>query len=150
MIEDCCLAPDVNIPFPALCNIYGCEIGEGTFVGPFVEIQRGVSIGERCKIESHAFICSNVAIGDRVFVSHGVKFCNDRYPYIDRGTNKLEYIIIKDGAFIGTNATILPGITIGELAGVGAGAVVTRDVPARAFVAGNPAKVIRQNGRKVT
>ncbi|MGE5224482.1 MAG: acyltransferase [Omnitrophica WOR_2 bacterium] len=144
------LGENVKIYYPDLVNLYGCMIGEGTTVGPFIEIQRGVKIGARCKISSHSFICQGVRIEDEVFVGHGVMFINDLFP---RSTNvdgslqssddwQLVETLIKRRASIGSNATILGNITIGECAMVGAGAVVTRDVADYAIVAGVPAKVI--------
>ena len=132
-------------------NLYGCSIGDGSKIGTFVEIQRGVSIGKNCKISSHSFICEGVHIEDNVFVGHNVTFINDRFP---RATNadgslqtdadwSLEETRIKTGASIGSSVTILCGITIGEGAIVGAGSVVTKDVLPRTIVAGNPAKVVR-------
>ncbi|HYP21964.1 MAG TPA: acyltransferase [Actinomycetota bacterium] len=129
-------------------NLYGCTIGDETFVGPFVEVQRGVTIGRRCKIQSHTFLCTGVHIGDEVFVGHGVVFTNDRAP---RATNAageiagdddwmLEETHVGRRAAIGSGAVILPGLTIGEGATVGAGAVVTKDVPAGAVVTGVPAR----------
>ena len=144
------LAPGVVIFRPELVNLYGCSIGAETTVGPFVEIQRGVSIGARCKISSHTFICTGVTIEDEVFVGHGVVFVNDLVPRAttDDGRFKtdadwhLTPTRICRGASIGSNATILGGLTVSSRALVGAGAVVTRDVPAFAVVAGNPARVI--------
>jgi UDP-2-acetamido-3-amino-2,3-dideoxy-glucuronate N-acetyltransferase len=140
----------VRILHPDLVNIYGCEIGEATQVGPFVEIQSDVVIGAYCKIQSHAFICSGVTIEDGVFVGHGVMFVNDLYPRSTTEDGKLQtpndwelaQTTIKERASIGSNATILGGLTIGKSALVGAGAVVTRDVPDYAIVAGVPAKVV--------
>ncbi len=128
-------------------NLYGCEIGDGTKIGTFVEIQKGAKIGKNCKISSHSFICEGVEIDDNVFIGHGVMFINDRFP---RATNddgsmqteedwKLETTHIKKGASIGSNATILCGVTIGEKAVIGAGAVVTKDVPNGGIAYGNPA-----------
>ena len=146
------IAPDVklgrNVRIHAFVNLYGCEIGDETRIGPFVEIQKGAKIGERCKISSHTFICEGVTIEAEVFMGHGVTFINDRYP---RATNsaghlkteadwKCQTTLVKRGASIGSGATLLGGITIGENAIVGAGSVVTRDVPANTTVAGNPAK----------
>ncbi len=129
-------------------NIYGCEIGDESMVGPFVEIQSGVKIGKRCKIQSHSFLCSGVTLADGVFIGHGVMFTNDKSPRATKESGELQTAddweciptLVKRGASIGSNATILPGVTIGEGAMVGAGAVVTKDVPAGATVVGNPAK----------
>ncbi len=144
------LAEGVHIPQPDLVNLYGCTIGAETRVGAFVEIQRGAEIGTRCKISSHTFICEGVAIEDEVFVGHGVMFTNDRHPraadergkLLASGEWKLERTLVKQKASIGSNSTILCGITIGEGAIVGAGTVVTSDVPAHAIVAGVPARVV--------
>lgn len=138
-----------NVRIFSFVNAYGCEIGDETRVGAFVEIQKGVSIGKRCKISSHSFLCEGVNIEDNVFIGHGVMFINDKFP---RATNEdgspqteadwaVIPITIKKGASIGSNATILAGVTIGENALVGAGAVVTKDVPDGATVAGVPARV---------
>ena len=132
-------------------NLYGCTIGDDTRIGTFVEIQRGARIGARCKIQSHTFICDGITIGDGVFVGHGVMFINDRLPRATRPDGapqteadwKLEPTVVRRGASIGSNATILCGVEIGERAVVGAGAVVTKSVPAGAVVAGNPARVIQ-------
>lgn len=144
------LGPGVAIRHPELVNLYGCTIGADSTVGPFVEIQRGATIGARCKISSHAFICSGVTLDDEVFVGHGVIFTNDRHPRAARdgrplaaGDWKQEPTRVERGASIGSGAVILPGLTIGRDAMVAAGAVVTRDVPARAVVAGNPARRLR-------
>lgn len=131
---------DVIIPYPDLVNLYGCEIGDGCFIGPFVEIQEDVKIGKNCRIQSHSFICSKVRIGNSVFVSHGVMFINDRYPPC-RNPGKWEETIVEDKAVIGSNVTILP-CRIGRNALVGAGAVVTKDVSPNKIMAGNPAKII--------
>lgn len=141
--SDVVLGPGVKIFAPDLVNIFGCQIGAGTFVGPFVEITRGVVIGERCIIESHSFICDRATIGDEVFIGHGVMFTNDLYPRTDRQVERLP-ITVGRRASLGSNATIVGGVSIGANAVVGAGAVVTRDVPPLAIVAGNPARVIRQ------
>jgi acetyltransferase-like isoleucine patch superfamily enzyme len=144
------LGRDVRIFQPDLVNLYGCSIGAETKIGAFVEIQKNVSVGERCKISSHSFVCEGVTIEDEVFVGHGVMFTNDIYP---RAVNedgslqtdadwKVVNTTVKKRASIGTNATILAGVTIGEGAMIGAGAVVTKDVPDFAIVAGVPAKVI--------
>jgi acetyltransferase-like isoleucine patch superfamily enzyme len=148
--DDVKLGEGVRIFHPALVNIYGCALGSETTVGPFVEIQRGVSIGARCKISSHSFICSGVTIEDEVFVGHGVMFINDVYP---RATNEdgslqsaddwtMVNTLIRKRASIGSNATIMGGVTVGVGALVGAGAVVTHDVPDYAIVAGVPARVV--------
>jgi acetyltransferase-like isoleucine patch superfamily enzyme len=149
------IAPSVklgkNVRLICFANLYGCEIGDETFIGPFVEIQSDVRVGSRVKIQSHTFICSGVTIGDGAFIGHGVMFTNDRFP---RSTNedgsmkgsqdwKCEPTLIGRRASIGSNATILCGVTIGDDAVVGAGAVVTKNVPARAVVAGNPARILR-------
>jgi acetyltransferase-like isoleucine patch superfamily enzyme len=149
------IAPDVklgnNVKLSRFINLYGCQVGDETKIGAFVEIQKNASVGKRCKISSHTFICEGVQIEDGVFVGHGVTFINDSYP---RATNplgelqtesdwKVERTVVKKGASIGSGATLLSGIIIGENAIVGAGSVVTKDVPPNAIVAGNPAKVFR-------
>ena len=144
------LGDNVAIFHPALVNLYGCTVGDGTKIGTFVEIQRGASIGARCKVSSHSFICEGVHIEDEVFIGHGVMFTNDRHP---RATNpdgslqtdadwQVHPTYVRKGASIGTHATIISGITIGEGALVGAGAVVTKDVPPYAIVTGVPACVV--------
>jgi UDP-2-acetamido-3-amino-2,3-dideoxy-glucuronate N-acetyltransferase len=125
-------------------NIYGCEINENVLIAPFVEIQKGVKIGKNCRIQSHTFICDGVTIESDVFIGHGVMFCNDKYPKVQNPDWKLERNLVKRGASIGNGAVILPGVTIGERALVGAGSVVTRDVPANMIVVGNPARVLRR------
>ncbi len=156
MTENFCrISSDVkmgnSVQVYAYVNLYGCEIGDHCKIGTFVEIQRGAKIGNKVKISSHTFICEGVTIEDDVFIGHGVMFINDRYP---RATNqegelqsgedwKLEPTLVKKGASIGSNATILCGVTIGESAVVGAGSVVTKNVPSKAIVAGNPARLIR-------
>lgn len=148
--SDVLLGVDVTIAHPELVNLYGCEIGAETSVGPFVEIQRGCVIGSRCKIGSHSFLCAGVLIEDAVMIAHGVMFINDRFPsatsadgYLKvTGDWRLEPILVCRGAAIGSNATILAGVTIGHDALVAAGAVVTRDVPAHAIVSGVPARVV--------
>jgi acetyltransferase-like isoleucine patch superfamily enzyme len=149
------IAPDVrlgrDVKIYAFVNLYGCEIGDESKIGAFVEIQRGVRIGQRVKISSHSFLCEGVTIEDEVFIGHGVMFINDLYP---RSTNldgslkgaedyDLVTTLVRRRASIGSNATILAGVTIGEGAIVGAGSVVTRDVPPFTIVAGNPARVLR-------
>ncbi len=132
-------------------NLYGCEIGDETKVGTFVEIQKGAKIGKRCKISSHSFICEGVTIEDEVFVGHNVTFINDLFPRATAGGQlqteadwKCIPTLVKKGASIGSSATILCGITIGEGALIGAGSMVTKDVPAGAVVAGNPAKIVKK------
>ena len=148
--ENVKLGDKVQIFQPTLVNLYGCTIGDETKIGAFVEIQKNVNVGARCKISSHTFICEGVDISDEVFIGHGVMFTNDLYP---RATNpngglqteadwKIEPTCIKRGASIGSNATIIAGTTIGEGALVGAGAVVTKDVRPYAIVAGVPARVV--------
>jgi len=149
------IAPDVKlgcgVKLSKFINLYGCEIGDETKIGAFVEIQRNAIVGKRCKISSHSFICEGVTIEDNVFIGHGVTFINDSYP---RATTlegqlqtesdwKLERTLIKKGASIGSGATILSGVTVGENAIVGAGSVVTKDVSGNTIVAGNPAKFLR-------
>jgi acetyltransferase-like isoleucine patch superfamily enzyme len=140
-----------NIKLANFVNLYGCSIGDNTKIGTFVEIQKNAKIGRYCKIQSHTFICEGVTVEDNVFIGHGVTFINDKYP---RATNsegtlqseadwKVIPTIVKTGASIGSGATILCNVTIGENAILGAGSVVTKDVPPNAIVAGNPAKFIR-------
>jgi acetyltransferase-like isoleucine patch superfamily enzyme len=153
--EYCSIAPDVKlgkgVKLSKFINLYGCEIGDDTKIGAFVEIQKNASVGRRCKISSHTFICEGVTIEDNVFIGHGVMFINDRYPRATANGQlqteadwKVERTVIRNGASIGTGATILANITIGENAIVGAGSVVTKDVPANSIVGGNPAKVFRK------
>jgi UDP-2-acetamido-3-amino-2,3-dideoxy-glucuronate N-acetyltransferase len=137
----------------AFVNLYGCEIGDETRIGTFVEIQKGARIGSNCKISSHTFICEGVTIESEVFVGHGVTFINDRFPRATNGAGQLQSeadwdcqsTLVKRGASIGSGVTLLGGITIGEYAIIGAGSVVTKDVPANAVVAGNPAKILRES-----
>jgi UDP-2-acetamido-3-amino-2,3-dideoxy-glucuronate N-acetyltransferase len=147
------LGHGVHIPQPALVNLYGCSIGDGSRVGAFVEIQKNARVGARCKISSHTFICEGVTIEDEVFVGHGVMFINDRHPRATADGGGLQSeadwvclpTLVKYGASIGSGATILCGVTIGEKALVGAGAVVTKDVPAHAVVAGVPARLLARS-----
>ena len=150
------IAPDVklgrDVKVYAFVNLYGCEIGDESKIGTFVEIQKGVKIGERVKVSSHTFICEGVTVADEVFIGHGVMFINDKYPRATTETGQLQNeadwvcipTLVKRGASIGSNATILCGVTIGENAIVGAGSVVTHDVPQNSVVIGNPARVIRE------
>ena len=150
------VAPDVklgrNVQMYCFVNLYGCSVGDDTRIGAFVEVQRNAAIGCRCKISSHTFICEGVHIEDDCFIGHGVCFTNDKYPRAttDEGLPQTEsdwQVVetwVRRGASVGSNATILCGVTIGEGAIVGAGAVVTKDVPAQAIVAGNPARVLRK------
>jgi acetyltransferase-like isoleucine patch superfamily enzyme len=150
------IAPDVklgrDVRIYGFANLYGCEIGDDTRIGTFVEIQKGAKIGERCKISSHTFICEGVTIESGVFIGHGVTFINDRYPKAVNDAGELQTeadwncqrTLVKKGATIGSGVTVLGGITIGENAMVGAGSVVTRDVPPDATVVGNPARIFRK------
>lgn len=145
------LGMDVGIPQPDLINLYGCTIGDETRIGSFVEVQKNATIGSRCKISSHSFICEGVDIEDEVFVGHGVMFTNDLYPQATTDDGQLQtdddWEVVRTRicrrASIGSGAVILPGITIGSGALVGAGAVVTKDVPENAVVTGNPATIIK-------
>jgi len=136
----------------AFTNLYGCEIGDEVKIGTFVEIQKGAKIGNRCKVSSHSFICEGVTLEDEVFIGHGVMFTNDMFPRATAGDGRPQTeadwqclkTLVKRGASIGSGATLLCGITIGERAVIGAGSVVTKDVPAGVIVAGNPAKVLRK------
>ena len=150
-----CIAPDVklgeNVKLSKFINLYGCEIGDRTKIGAFVEVQKNAKIGKNCKISSHTFICEGVTIEDEVFIGHSVTFINDSYPRATTGGGNLqteadwtvEKTVVKKGASIGSGATILSKVTIGANAIVGAGSMVTKDVPANTVVAGNPARVLR-------
>ncbi len=150
-----CIASDVklgkDVKLSKFINLYGCEIGDKTKIGPFVEIQKNAKIGKNCKISSHSFICEGVTIEDNVFIGHGVTFINDSYPRATTPAGELqseqdwkaEPTLVKKGASIGSGATILSNVVIGENAVVGAGSVVTKDVPANAIVVGNPARFLR-------
>jgi acetyltransferase-like isoleucine patch superfamily enzyme len=150
------IAPDVklgrDVRIHGFVNLYGCEIGNDTRIGTFVEIQKGAKIGDHCKISSHTFICEGVTIESEVFVGHGVTFINDRYPRATTAGGQLQSeadwhcqnTLVKRGASIGSGATLLGGITIGENAVVGAGSVVTKDVPPDGIVAGNPARILKK------
>jgi acetyltransferase-like isoleucine patch superfamily enzyme len=150
-----CINPDVklgeNVKLSKFINLYGCEIGDNTKIGAFVEIQKNSTVGKNCKISSHTFVCEGVTIEDEVFIGHGVTFVNDMYPRAATATGeiqtesdwKVQKTLIKKGASIGSGATILADVTVGENALVGAGSVVTKSVPPHAIVAGNPARVLR-------
>ena len=150
------IAPDVvlgkDVVLNDFINLYGCKIGDGTRIGPFVEVQKNATIGKRCKISSHTFICEGVTIEDEVLVGHGVMFINDKYPKATDESGELQTeedwevipTVVKRGASVGSNATLLCGITVGSGSIVGAGSVVTNDVPDRTIVAGSPAKIIRK------
>jgi len=155
-----CIAADVklgvDVKLSKFINLYGCEIGDETKIGAFVEVQKNAKIGKRCKISSHTFICEGVTIEDNVFIGHGVTFINDSYPRATSAEGKLqteadwkvERTEVRSGASIGSGATILSGLTVGKNAIVGAGSTVTKDVPENAIVAGNPAKILRYLGGK--
>lgn len=155
----CRIAPDVklgrDVKIFGFVNLYGCQIGDETRIGTFVEIQKGAKIGARCKISSHTFICEGVEIEDEVFVGHGVTFINDKLPRAVNAAGEpaseadwfCQRTLVRREASIGSGSTLLGGITVGEKALIGAGSVVTKDVPANTIVAGNPARVLR-NGKK--
>src|SRR5262244_859358 len=155
MNEYICISADVklgkDVKLSKFINLYGCEIGDETKIGAFVEVQKNATIGKHCKISSHTFICEGVIIEDNVFVGHGVTFINDSYPRATTASGqlqteadwKVERTLVKRGASIGSGATILSSVSIGENAIVGAGSVVTKDVPSNVIVAGNPAKILR-------
>ena len=150
-----CIAEDVrlgrDVKLSKFINLYGCEIGDETKIGAFVEVQKNSTVGKRCKISSHTFICEGVSIEDNVFIGHSVTFINDSYPRATTADGnlqtesdwKVERTVIKKGASIGSGTTILSNVTVGENAIVGAGSVVTKDVPRNSIVAGNPAKLLR-------
>ncbi|MBF0094337.1 MAG: N-acetyltransferase [Alphaproteobacteria bacterium] len=148
--DTCVLGRDVKVFHPDLVNLYGCTIGEGTRIGTFVEIQKGAVVGRHCKVSSHSFICEGVTVEDAVFIGHGVMFTNDLRPRAANPDGSLQTeadwtlvpTLVRQGASIGSNATIVAGVTIGRHALVGAGAVVTADVPDHAIVAGVPARVV--------
>jgi acetyltransferase-like isoleucine patch superfamily enzyme len=153
--EFCSIAPDVKlgegVKLSKFINLYGCQIGENTKIGAFVEIQKNATVGKNCKVSSHSFICEGVKIEDNVFIGHGVTFINDSYPRATAADGqlqtekdwKVEQTLVKKGASIGSGSTVLSNVVIGENAIVGAGSVVTREVAPNTIVAGNPAKVLR-------
>ena len=156
MTDYVCIAPDVklgkDVKLSKFINLYGCEVGDNTKIGAFVEVQKNATIGKNCKISSHTFVCEGVKIEDDAFIGHSVTFINDSYPRATTGNGqmqteadwKVERTIVKKGASIGSGTTILANVVIGENAIVGAGSVVTKNVPPNTIVAGNPAKVLRQ------
>ncbi|MFZ3201677.1 MAG: acyltransferase [Candidatus Acidiferrales bacterium] len=160
MNEFCSIAPDVRlaqgVKLSKFINLYGCQIGKDTKIGAFVEIQKNATVGKNCKVSSHTFICEGVTIEDDVFIGHGVTFINDSYPRATAPDGqlqtekdwKVEQTLVKKGASIGSGATVLSKVIIGENAIVGAGSVVTRDVPPNTIVAGNPARILRSINSK--
>jgi acetyltransferase-like isoleucine patch superfamily enzyme len=155
MSEYCCIADDVklgkDVKLSKFINLYGCSVGDNTKIGAFVEVQKKATIGQNCKISSHTFVCEGVIIHDDVFVGHGVMFINDTYPRATADGKlqteadwAVEPTVVQKGASIGSNATILSNVTIGERAIIGAGSVVTKDVPPDTIVAGNPARIFRK------
>jgi UDP-2-acetamido-3-amino-2,3-dideoxy-glucuronate N-acetyltransferase len=156
------IAPDVklgkNVRIHSFTNLYGCEIGDDVKIGTFVEIQKGAKIGSRCKISSHSFICEGVTLEDDVFIGHNVVFTNDRYPRATNAGGRLQTesdwkcipTLVKRGASIGSGAVLLCGITVGENAMIGAGSVVTKDVPPDTIVAGNPARIVKSVPKKTS
>lgn len=160
MNEFCSIAPDVKlaegVKLSRFINLYGCQIGENTKIGAFVEIQKNVTVGKNCKVSSHSFICEGVTIEDNVFIGHGVTFINDSYPRATATDGqlqtekdwKVEQTLVRKGASIGSGATVLSNVIIGENAIVGAGSVVTREVPPNTIVVGNPAKVLHSVNSK--
>ena len=150
-----CITPDVklgrDVKLSRFINLYGCEVGDETKIGAFVEIQKNATVGRRCKISSHTFICEGVTIEDNVFIGHGVTFINDSYPRATAEGRlqteadwKVEKTLVKKGASVGSGSTVLANVTIGENAIIGAGSTVTKDVPANTIVAGNPARMLRR------
>jgi len=156
-----CISDDVklgkNVKLSKFIRLYGCTIGDYTKIGAFVEIQKNATVGKNCKISSHTFICEGVTIEDDVFIGHNVTFINDTYPRATTPDGKLqteadwavEYTVVKKGASIGSSSTILANVTIGENALLGAGSVITRDVPPNTIVAGNPARILKRKGTRV-
>lgn len=145
MIKNCKIEKNVKIPFPDLVNLYNCKIGSGSFIGPFVEITKGVVIGKNCRIQSHSFICEGVTIGDRVFIGHGVIFTNDKHPRVNNKNWLLEKTYIGNNSSIGSNSTILP-VKIGRNVLVGAGTVITKDIVDNTIIYSNYIKTEKPRG----